>query len=286
MILIIGASGYIGRNLFRSFKKEGYDVLGTYAKTPSPDLIYFDLEKSSLADLPRKPDYILICSLAYHSLDDSKKYWERAYNLDVVQIKKILDHCFSQNITPLYFSSDNVFDGLKGNYHEDDQRNPITSYGRLKFEIENYLFSSGKPFVILRMGKVFGVTPGDDTLITSMVDDLVVQKKKIKCATDQLITPLFIDDLFPFVKIIIDRKMTGIYHLTSLSPLTRYDLAKAIVKFFDLDPALVSSCEFRTLSLLDARPNLIDLNSERYRKMINSKQQHLNYYLGEIKKRL
>ncbi len=286
MILIIGASGYIGQNLFQSFKKDGYDVLGTYAKTPSPDLIYFDLEKSSLADLPRKPDYILICSLAYHSLDDSKKYWERAHHLDVVQTKKILHYCFVNGITPIYFSSDNVFDGVKGNYREDNPRNPITCYGRLKFEIENELFSSGKPFVILRMGKVFGVTPGDATLITTMVDDLVLQKKKINCATDQLITPLFIDDLFPFVKIIIDRKMAGVYHLASLSPLTRYDLAKAIVRSFNLSPTQVSSCEFRTLSLLDRRPNLIDLNVDKYQQIMGKRECKLDDYLTEIKKRL
>jgi len=284
MILIIGASGYIGEHLFQRFKEEGYDVVGTYARNYRQDLIHFDLETSSLADLPQKPDYVLICSVAYHYLDDSKKYWERAYSLDVVQIKKILDYCFANNITPIYFSSDNVFDGKKGNYHEDDLRNPLTAYGRLKFEVENYLFTSQKHFVILRMGKVFGVVPRDGTLITTMVDDLAVQQKKIQCATDRLISPLFINDLFYFTMKIIDEKIAGVYHLTSLSPLTRYDLAKAIINFFNLDNTLASQCEFRNLQLLDQRPNLIDLNDQKYCDLTAQKKIDLSSYLELIKK--
>jgi len=286
MILIIGASGYIGRNLFQRFREESYDVVGTYAQHPREGLIHFDLETSSLADLPQKPDYVFLCSVAYHSLDDSKRYWERAYSLDVIQIKRILDYCFAHNIIPLYFSSDNVFDGAKGNYIESDARNPITGYGRLKFEVENYLLSSGKPGVILRMGKVFGVTPGDNTLITTMVSDLVIQRKKIQCATDQLISPLFINDLFYFTKKIIDEKITGVYHLTSLIPLTRYNLARSIINFFNLDNNLASPCEFRNLKLLDQRPNLIDLNDEKSRELTRQIKVGLPYYLGEIKKNL
>ena len=32
MILILGASGYIGNNLYNKFMEEGFDVAGTYSK--------------------------------------------------------------------------------------------------------------------------------------------------------------------------------------------------------------------------------------------------------------
>ena len=41
MILILGASGYIGGNLYKKFLKKGFDVEGTYSNKKIEGLIHF-----------------------------------------------------------------------------------------------------------------------------------------------------------------------------------------------------------------------------------------------------
>ena len=45
MILVLGASGYIGNNLYNNFLREGFNVVGTYFKNKKSDLVYFDSKK-------------------------------------------------------------------------------------------------------------------------------------------------------------------------------------------------------------------------------------------------
>ena len=47
MVLIIGGSGYIGKNLCRYFSNQGTLAVGTFCNTPKPGLVYFDLENPS-----------------------------------------------------------------------------------------------------------------------------------------------------------------------------------------------------------------------------------------------
>lgn len=285
MIFILGASGFIGGYLYDCFKKEGYDVLGTYATQQKNSLVHFDLVKDSLDKFPVKPRYALFCSVAYRFLDDSKRFWKQAYEIDVVGTKKVMDYCFANGIIPIHFSSDNVFDGIKGDYRESDPLNPVTCYGKLKAEVEHHMLQSGRPFIILRMGKVFGVQPGDGTIVTSFVDDLLAGKK-MRCVTDQYFTPVYIEEVFSFVRLLIEEGRRGIFHLASLPALTRYDLAQAIITFFHLNPDLVIPCTFETIPHLDARPKRIDLNIEQYHEIMGVQDKGIEYYLENIKNNL
>ena len=43
MILVLGASGYIGNNLYNKFMEEEFNVVGTYFKNKINGMFYFDI---------------------------------------------------------------------------------------------------------------------------------------------------------------------------------------------------------------------------------------------------
>ena len=92
-------------------------------------------------------------------MDETKKNWQNSYYINVERVKAIIDYCFKNKVIPIYISSDAVFDGSKGNYSENDKKNPILSYGKIKNEVENYLLNSNNFFLIVRIGRVFGINP-------------------------------------------------------------------------------------------------------------------------------
>ena len=229
----------------------------------------------------KKVRYAIIAAAANAKIDESKIYWDYNYKVNVVRTKSLIDYCFKNGIIPIYLSSDSVFDGVKGNYREEDERKPVNCYGKIRYEVENHLISSKKPYVILRAGRVFG-TDIEVTLITDMLKAMR-RGKSLKCATDQVFTPLYIKDLFNFVKIIIEKKYTGIFHLASLKATNRYEIAKAIQNFFKLKDVKISPCKISSLGLLDKRAKLIDLNISKYKSLTGYEEKPIEHFLRMIK---
>lgn len=286
MIVIVGASGYIGNNLFRRFKEKGQEIMGTYCRHQKAGLTYFDLETSKIADLILKPSevsHIIVTASINVITDETKKNWEKSHFINAVKTKELIRFCFENNIIPIYFSTDNIFDGIKGNYKEDDATNPINCYGRIKDEVEKYLRSSGKLFVIVRLGRVFGIEKGDGTILTSTLETVMANKKQ-HWIKDQYFTPLYIEDLFQFINMIITQKQEGIFHLASLPKTTRYEIATAIKSYFNLHGKIMP-CTVDSLDFLDKRPKLVDLNTDKYHKMIGDQEKKIEYFLQLIKER-
>jgi len=286
ILLILGASGYIGNHLFNQFRKEGFDVVGTYFKNKKPGIIHFDLENANLNDLKLDTDkitHLIIAAATNAKIDESKIYWDYNYKINVVRIKSLIDYCFKHDIVPIYLSSDAVFNGKKGNYIEEDKTDPINCYGRIRYEVENHIKKSKKPYVIIRAGRVFGTEAGDGTLITSMLKNMR-KGENMKCAADQVFTLTHIKDFFEFVKIIIKENYTGIFHIASLKATNRYKIAKAIKKFFKLKYDKISSCRINSLGLLEKRPELTDLNITKLKKLIGFKEKTIDFYLNLINK--
>lgn len=287
MITIIGASGYIGHSLFDRFKDDHFKINGTYSQHPLPGLFHLDLtENDLLARLQLRvsgseDSYMVIAAAAHARPDASKIHWDESYNINVVKIREILDYCFMKKIIPIYLSTDNVFDGFKGGYGEADSKNPLNSYGAIKHEVEEYIFRSRKPNVILRLGKVFGINFHDGTFFTSMLKEMK-EKEEIHCATDQVFTPCYIEDLYLAIKNIIEEKYLGVFHLASLKRLNRYEVALAIKNKFNMVNIPIIPCTIDSLGLLEPRPKLIDLNINKWKQLTGFKEKSLDFYLSLI----
>jgi len=203
---------------------------------------------------------------------------DSAYRINVVKTKQLISACADSGIVPVYFSTDNVFDGVKGNYDEKDSTNPLNLYGRIKCEMESYLYGLNAPFLLLRFGKTFDVVRGDPTLYSNMKPG-----DRLKLATDQIFTPLYIDELFGFIQKCIAENITGLYHLASTFPVNRFEIAKKAKKFFGICNVDLTSCSIDELGLVEKRPKNIDLNVIQYQNVSGKGQRDIEYFLRMIK---
>jgi len=285
MILIIGASGFIGNSIYKYFKFKRHDVQGTYFKNKIKDLIYFDISKNNIEELKfnKKLKYIIISSAININLDEAKKNWKDSYYINVERVKIIINYCYKNKIIPIYISSDAVFDGVKGNYGENDRKNPILSYGRIKNEVENYLLNSNKDFLIVRTGRVFGIDQNDGTLLTKMKKNLL-NNKKIKCSNDQIFSTLYVSDLSINLEKLIKNNCKGIFHLMSIKSTTHLEIAKEIKKFFNIKGVEILPSSINSFDIVEKRPLLINLLGNKFENLFNIKYNNLKYYLEKIYK--
>jgi dTDP-4-dehydrorhamnose reductase len=265
MKLIIGGSGFIGNNLYNNLSKKKEKVLGTYFNSKKPGLSYFDLENPNLNNLNinlSEVDYAFICS-AISKIDECKKNEKKAYKINVDGTKRIIDQLIKNKIFPVFFSSDFVFDGKHGNYSEKDKKNPCTVYGNHKKIIEDFLNQSNEKFLILRISKIFGLEINDGTLLTTFLKQLK-NNESINCAYDQIFNPTYISDLIGAINISLDKKISGLYNVTSNESFSRYELAVKIKNQLKIKSGQVVSCSIKDFNFLDSRSLNTSLDSSKF----------------------
>jgi dTDP-4-dehydrorhamnose reductase len=66
----------------------------------------------------------------------------------------------------------------------------------------------------------------------------------ITCVSDQRITPIFLDDAIRALRILVERRHSGIIHVAAADWTTPLNLARSIARRLDLNPDLIQSEKF------------------------------------------
>ena len=105
-----------------------------------------------------KPDYIIHCAALSRPMDIHDKNIEESISTNIIGTSNIVKVCSKKKIKLIYFSTNYVYEGKKGNYKEEDPVLPFNNYGLSKLGGEcavamykNSLIlriaMSGKPFL-------------------------------------------------------------------------------------------------------------------------------------------
>ena len=285
-ILILGGSGYIGRAINNFFPKK--NILSTYKNHKIKNSIYFDFEKTDinkiLLQYPNIDKILILGGIVKFSeiLKDKNK----AYKINVKYLKKILSVIKKKNIVPIFFSSESVFNGKKGEYKEYDKPNPIFDYAKHKYEIEKYIIKNFRKYKILRISKVYDNNIKGGTLLVKWILQLK-NKENIFCAEDNYFTPIHIDDVCKMTKKIISIKNSGIFHLASNKSLNRKEMLQKIIK--KVKPKILKQLNIKYQSLhsfkgAESQPLNTSLNCTKTNRIIGLKAKGLNYNINKILK--
>ncbi len=90
-ILILGASGLIGEELFYFFKTKGFDVIGTYRNNPKKNLFKLDINQKEINEkIFKKISHIIICQNSFKKLDDYEINWKTSKKTDLISLSLFL----------------------------------------------------------------------------------------------------------------------------------------------------------------------------------------------------
>ena len=155
----------------------------------------------------------------------------------------------------LYFSTDYVFDGLKGDpYVESDEPSPLSVYGRTKLEGEHVVRDGW----VVRSSWLFGWT--SKNFVRTMLE-LGSARDEVAVVDDQRGSPTFVGHLADAAKAVLDLPY-GTYHVAADGECTWSEFAEAIFEEAGLE------CRVRRISSADLgrpapRPANSVLRSER-----------------------
>lgn len=263
-ILITGSNGLLGQNLIDLFlqDKEAYQIFGFSRgenRSGKTDFEYYDVDitnqkKLRSGILKIQPNFI-INTAAMTNVDACENDKEGCYDLNVNAVQYLANLCLEIAAHLVHISTDFIFDGVKGNYTEEDSPNPLSYYGETKLLSEQILQNSKIDFTILRTILVYGlVNDMSRSNIVLWVKESLENNKEITIVNDQYRTPTYVEDLALACKISIDKKATGIFNISSNQLLSIYEIAQEIAAAFQLDKSFIKPISTSALNQTASRP--------------------------------
>jgi dTDP-4-dehydrorhamnose reductase len=234
-VLIVGASGLVGRSLFLEADKRKYDVLGTYCNHNRYDCrryVHLDMtDLHSVIELVNEyhPDYIMLPA-AQAGVDWCELHPDEARQINVDGSQNIIQETNRCKI--VFFSSSYVFNGKSAvSYTENDNCYPINIYGTHKMFVERRMASKD---LTVRIVGVFGK---DKQNFVSQVVKSCKAGKQYLAVGDQFMNPIYSGDLAKMVFDNIDS--SGILHLSGAENMSKYEWAIRVCEAYKLDSSLI-----------------------------------------------
>jgi len=256
-ILILGASGLVGWNLFHAAQSLGHTATGTYRTHPLPGLLPLKVEEdASLSRLfyQLQPDAVFFCA-GWSWVDGCQGDPDRAYRENVAHPARTAQLAAELGAHFTYFSTSYVFDGHAGPYAEDDQTSPISVYGSAKLAGEAAVTkATGGTALIARTMGVYGPEPQRKNFVFQ-VRQALAAGKPMRIPNDQFGNVTHADDLARMALVLAEQERSGIWNLAGPDAnVRRSDFARQIAQSYGLDANLIEPVETASLNQPAPRP--------------------------------
>jgi len=235
-IAIIGTQGMLGSAVCRYLSEKNYQILeiNSSGKTQSSNPVtQFDIAADGIEKLEsnlKGIDFVINCAgLIKHKIDEnSKESLNNLIRINSLFPIQLTDLSHKLNFKVIQVATDCVYSGEKGNYSENDDKDPVDYYGYSKVLGEH----SGNNLITLRCSLV-----GRE--LNSKVEFLEWvlshgKEKEITGFTDHFWNGLTTLHFAKIVNAILEGNTfkAGTFHLIPSDSVSKFELAKIILEFF------------------------------------------------------
>jgi dTDP-4-dehydrorhamnose reductase len=286
-LLITGASGLYGSKLAQMALVKGFEVYssdiqslsvyGTFVKMDISDkAVVEDVYKSI------KPD-VVVHAATLTDVDKCELNKDLAWKINVEGTKNIVEATKATGSFLVYISTDYVFSGEKGSYKESDLPDPINYYGLTKLKAEELVKTQAEYF-IARPSVIYGSTPAAGKVNFALwLIETLGRGERVKIVTDQWNTPTLNTNLAEMTLEVVERRLTGIFHLCGASRVSRLEFAQLIADTFGLDKSLIDPVLSSQFTWPAKRPMDSSLDTSKAQQILHNKPLEMVEALKRLK---
>ncbi len=259
-VIIFGGGGQLGFELCREFERRQWTV--QRFDRQSLDIVNGTRVEEAIGQADPQ---VVINAAAYNHVDIAEKEPLAAYQVNALAVRNLAMACRQTDALLVHYSTDYVFDGSKGTpYIESDSPHPLGAYGVSKLGGELYAQAYLDHPLILRTSGVFGPA-GMFTARGNFVELMLRLAKNgspIRVVQDHAASPTYAPAMAVRTADLVEKKITGLFHMGGGEPITWYEYAKLIFELAGLSPALqpTDEREYRTAA---RRPRFSALSNEK-----------------------
>jgi dTDP-4-dehydrorhamnose reductase len=279
MKVVIFGTGFLGTKLLNSLSKQFY-VFGASLNPKKSIIRKVDARnKKEVEDflISIKPD-IVINTIALSSYFKCEQNGVLCNKLNYITAVNISEVCNKINSKLIFISSSYIFDGIKGNYTENDIGKETNNYAVSKIRAEKKVLEI-EGTIVLRLECLYGY---DEVESRIRVGTNTFKNKMNIGYPDILRAPIFVDDVAKIVFKLIIHNQSGIFNLAGelkitwlefLNKLASLENAQKKLKVVDnsnwiLVPPHDTSLNIKKILALGLRPTKFDKALEKIRLQI------------------
>ncbi len=271
---ITGAGGLIGGYLARAAAEYAPQFQARALTRADFDLTDFSaVERHFRADSPR----LIIHCAANSKSTDCQAHPEEARKINVEATAHLAALAGESDF--IFFSSDLVFDGRKGNYTEGDAVNPLSVYGETKAAAEEIVLRNARHSVV-RTSLNSGASPKGNTAYNEQMRESWGEGKTLKLFFDEYRSPIPAAATARAVWELAAGRRAGLYHLAGAERLSRVQIGQLLAA---RHPELAARIERCSLREYVGAPRAADtsLNCARLQSLLSFRLPRLTEWLAE-----
>jgi dTDP-4-dehydrorhamnose reductase len=291
-LVVLGASGLLGREVVREAVRRGHRVLALGGSRPpsvppgveAGCLPPGDLGALERLMLDRFPDAVVnAAALSDVGACERDPAGARLANVELPERAAQLAHHVGARL--VHVSTDMVFDGQRGPYRSTDAPGPLNTYARTKLEGESAVMAAGRHGAcVVRSTPILGNTPGGDRTPHERLFLEWREGKVSRLFAEEVRQPVAAPNLAAVCVELAERdNLSGIFHWGGRDAVTRLELGERIARRFGLDPAgLVASVTYADLPGLPPRPRDLSVELHPLAGKLRTQPQRLDEILAEL----
>jgi dTDP-4-dehydrorhamnose reductase len=263
-LLITGSNGLLGQKIVNQCLEREINFiatsLGENRNSICPNENYYSLDITNKNQVERcfndnMPTHV-IHTAAMTNVDQCELDPIGCEELNVTSTQYLSDQCKRNNIHFQLLSTDFVFDGIKGDYSEEDEPNPLSVYAKSKVDAENLLLGSEfDNWSIVRTIIVYG--QGENLSRNNVIcwaKDALAKNQEMNIIDDQFRAPTWADDLAWACLRICELEKRGIFHISGPETMSIYEIVSRVAKYFDFNSDSITKTDSSTLNQPAKRP--------------------------------
>jgi dTDP-4-dehydrorhamnose reductase len=270
--LVIGASGFFGRRALAELGERG---VGTFHTRPFVGGVRFDaltMRIGEVLDCVDQPFSHAVIPYGAIDMEGCARDPAGTSAVNVVAMIRVIQDLFKRGITPVFCSTDYIFDGSRALWRESDPAFPKMAYGAQKLAVEAWLGTRTEPWLVVRFSKVVSGGRDEAGQLGQWVNDIIAGKA-LRCADDQFYSPSFVEDLAGAVIRLTETGATGIYHVAGPERYSRLGLLHLLVgKIEAIRPEImltIKAVRLADMPFLEKRPLDTSLSIARLQDRIS-----------------
>lgn len=291
-LLITGSNGLLGQELVAYCLKDNIDFIavskGKNRNPDCPDEKYMELDITDEKEVHNvviqvRPTHISHTA-ALTNVDYCEINPEECNLVNVQATEFLIDAAIHTGAHFQLLSTDFVFDGNKGNYKEEDEPNPLSTYAQSKVDAEKLVFDKCKTqWSVVRTIIVYGT--GHNLSRTNLVvwaKETLESDKEMNIVDDQFRAPTYAPDLAKACMNILLKNKTGIFHICGPETLSIYTIVERIANHYGYRTELIKKISSSTLSQPAKRPPKTGFDLSKAKHEIGYDPMTLEESLDEI----
>jgi len=224
LVWVTGANGLIGNYLVQTASRNAPNFRMRALTRADFDLLDFAaVEREFKTD---RPQLVIHCA-AVSSVSGAQKDPVLAQRLNVEVTKWLAE--LAAEIQFVFFSTDLVFDGRRGNYIETDAPNPLHVYGETKLAAEQAVLRNPKHLVV-RTSINGGISIAGNRGFNEQLRCSLLAGRGMTLFTDEFRSPIPAVETARAVWELVNRHHTGLVHVAGAERLSRVEIGGLLAR--------------------------------------------------------